>query len=330
MKIFNIFEVNLYCPMRYLLLFLSLFLFEFGYSQNDLFRKNDFIQISVSNDGDFVYHHKLKAKQTIYSLSRFFNQPVQDIYEYNGKESNYIFQIDEIVKVPFDPAIMTTNPAGLTDFDQNIAILYQVKPQENLYRISREYFPQSMDHLMQNNKMQSYNLSVNQKLIIGYIPLGGKSTETIDRKKDKVIAIHEQRKKLIEIDRISRFPIYVRDISRPELASDIKMDTSFYNIVKDEPKYEIVEKSGIAMWDKKISDKRNLFVLHKKIKAGTSIEIYYPLLKRSVKAQVVGNIPKGLYSKDVDLIISPRVAKSLGVIDTKFRVSIKYSKEVNI
>lgn len=316
--------------MRLLFVFLSLLLLDFGYSQSALFTNNQLIEIDSNSDQGFIYEHKLKAKETIYSLSRIFKQSVKDIYVFNDKTPDYIFQIDEIVKIPFDPTIMTTDPSIWSSFSEKIVVEYQVKAQENLYRISREYFPQSMDHLMYASNLQSFNLSVNQKLIIGYISLNTSTPVISSSITEETSDIAEQKRKIENIDRLSRYPVYVRDLSRPQLKSEIVLDTSQLYVYEEEPiEYKEIERNGIALWDKKISDKRNLFVLHKSIKPGTELVVYYPLLQKSVKAQVVGNIPIGLYSKDVDLIISPKVAEKLSVRDAKFRVTVKYLKEVN-
>ena len=82
--------------------------------------------------------------------------------------------------------------------------------------------------------------------------------------------------------------------------------------------------TGIALWNKNSVDKENLYAMHKTAKINSLIEIYNPLLKRKAFAKVIGNIKPGLYPDDISLIVTPRVAQSLGMKDKRFRVVMKF------
>ena len=45
----------------------------------------------------------------------------------------------------------------------------------------------------------------------------------------------------------------------------------------------------------------------------------------TVYAKVIGRIPNNVYGKEVIVIVAPSVAKTLGAIDERFFVKIKYS-----
>ena len=82
-----------------------------------------------------------------------------------------------------------------------------------------------------------------------------------------------------------------------------------------------------AQWNSKSKDKTNLFALHATAKKGSYIEVYNPMLDRMVIAKVVGNIPERIHKNNVELIVSPKVAETLGVVDKKFFVKIRYIED---
>lgn len=51
------------------------------------------------------------------------------------------------------------------------------------------------------------------------------------------------------------------------------------------------------------------------------------MLDRMVIAKVVGNIPERIHKNNVELIVSPKVAETLGVVDKKFFVKIRYIED---
>ena len=48
------------------------------------------------------------------------------------------------------------------------------------------------------------------------------------------------------------------------------------------------------------------------------------MLNRKVIAKVVGNLPPKAHKKNVDLIISPKVAETLGAVDKRFYVQVRF------
>lgn len=94
--------------------------------------------------------------------------------------------------------------------------------------------------------------------------------------------------------------------------------------VPDAPEIVYKSEKGIAIWNQTSSNSKNMFALHPTAKVGTYIEITNPMMNKTVQAKVIGNIPPRTYTDDVSLVISPRVAKMLGVVDRRFMAKIKY------
>ncbi len=81
---------------------------------------------------------------------------------------------------------------------------------------------------------------------------------------------------------------------------------------------------GIAMWDKSGDDRENLFVMHNTARVDSYIRLRYPVTGAEVTAKVVCPIPDGLYSDDIDIIITPGVALALGALDSHFQIQMDY------
>jgi hypothetical protein len=67
-----------------------------------------------------------------------------------------------------------------------------------------------------------------------------------------------------------------------------------------------------------------MFALHPTARVNSVIELHNPMMNRKVLAKVIGNIPPNTYPEEVKVIISPKTAKSLGVIDQRFFVKMRY------
>nr|MBP6681652.1 hypothetical protein [Saprospiraceae bacterium] len=79
----------------------------------------------------------------------------------------------------------------------------------------------------------------------------------------------------------------------------------------------IREQKGLAVW-KPGSQQSHYYVLHPTAKVGSYMEVTNPMLHRTLTAKVAGNIPPGLYQSQVGLVVSPSVARALGVLDQQF------------
>lgn len=85
---------------------------------------------------------------------------------------------------------------------------------------------------------------------------------------------------------------------------------------------------GIGIWERDSKVSSMSFVLHHTAKKGSTIELYNPQLNRRTSAKVLGRIPLGTYPSDVSVIMSKKVAESLGALDTRIMVEIKFVEDI--
>ena len=110
-----------------------------------------------------------------------------------------------------------------------------------------------------------------------------------------------------------------------DLDEESEVDTAT-TIVVEKPESNLVSRSlkGIAYWDKKGKDYENLMVLHKTAEVNTLIKLTNPINGMSTFARVVGRIPDNAFKKDIDVVMSPAVARKIGAIDSRMQISMTY------
>lgn len=323
-----------------------------------------------------IYMHQLKKNQTIYGLSKFFNTDLDKISAANPSISLSDIKLDQEINIPINTD-MISSERNLSPSKSYIPVFYTVKAKDNLFRISKVYFHQSIENVMKINKLYSMELSVGQKILVGWY-------EYDQTYKEKLAWTQ----KGIEVNTTTLKPNYKKEtfvknnistnnsapaqnknqpISNPQISektksttvvtvpSEIKVEEKIaedknIEIPKDKPfdfsdlvlssdpfqnrngmyegeypgKPNIISTKLRAEWNTGSKDKVNLFALHSSAKVNSYIEIYNPMLNRKVLAKVVGNLPPKAHKKGVELIVSPKVAESLGAIDKRFLVQVRF------
>lgn len=386
------------------------------------------VLMSTENFG-IVYTHELKENQTIYGLSKFFNTNMNLISQANpGVELSHVKKYQS-VNIPINTEMLISE-RKLSPNKHYIPVFYTVKAKDNLFRISKVYFKQKIENVMNINNLSTMELSIGQKLLVGwyeYDPIYKSKLAWSDKgievdftsstspvtytKKEKYVPVAERRE--IAVKKNKDEPMTFNKIvsTRPTSSTTTSTTTTTHsvtsvpennpvkviespastvvnttvtetNVITEKPVVtekpvtnevtEVVTNTDVtitneneeieeevervlsndpfearnsiyqgvyedkptihskkirAQWNSKSKDKTNLFALHATAKKGSYIEVYNPMLDRMVIAKVVGNIPDRIYKNNVELIVSPKVAETLGVVDKKFFVTIKFIEE---
>jgi len=166
---------------------------------------------------------------------------------------------------------------------------------------------------MTRNKMEDYNLSIGERIHVGWV-----STE---QKQAEAMPIATLLSPIsVKDDNMVLVPSDVETVN--EDLAETEVDSLALNV-----EGPVVYKAsrGKGMWDKKVRDNGKFLALHQKAKIGSTIELRNVMLNRTIKAKVIGRIPQNVYPDDIQVLLGPTAAKSLGVIDTKFSVEIRYT-----
>lgn len=254
-----------------------------------LLTSRDSLLLTVEDNKKFI-HHPIKAKHTLFSISKYYHIGLEHLYE-----TNPIFRTDPTLRIKTYVKIPIPNKAikryKSSDFipSENVSIYYVVQPGDNLYQISKRYFDMPVDSVAKRNRLKNNSIRPGQRLHMGWMGLEG---------------VHPDWR-----------PV------RPVTESDV-----LKNRYKEEKKSKKENSSqGVCFWPKDSREKGSLYALHREAGIGTIISVNNPMGNRTVYAKVIGRIPEG-HERNIEVILSPEAARKLGARDPRFFVKTKYLK----
>jgi len=228
-------------PILTLLVILLSFL---GSSAQNFDLNKDRIEVEVSSNNEIIYIHTIQKGQTIYSLSRYFKIPVQDLMFINDIKEDQIISLDSEIKIPLDPSQLNT-PLDKTNAKW-LPVVYKVKKGETLYSISNSYFPQRMDHLIHRNNIQSFFIKDDQELLVGW--WGQKSDEALITQSEILSSDHQEEE---EAD-----PIEKQDITPEIIIEEPEDEPSVEKITENEKK--VIDIISQIMEEKRLEEERSV------------------------------------------------------------------------
>lgn len=276
----------------------------------------DTMVISRTDQNVLLYKHKVNNHQNIGDLCDLLGCDVETILKTNqaDKLSTLLERVE--ILIPINEKILITEETHKYEKQQYVPVVYEVKPKDNLFRIARHYFFQSLEELMARNQMEDYNLSIGKKLHIGWVSIQNENVQA-----PPVVKLPAS---IVEKNDTMQFHRIIKDESEiAKVDEEEAIDSSA--IVIEEPVNYLTSK-GKGMWDKKVRDNGKFLALHQKAKIGSTIELRNGMLNRTIRAKVIGRIPKNVYPDDISVLVGPTAAKSLGVIDHKFPVEVRYTQ----
>jgi LysM repeat protein len=243
----------------------------------------------VIQDGKKYIQHPVKAKQTLFSISKFYSLSLEDLYDLNPV-------------LRYEPSLRTGNKLKIPIPNQAIKrykkdvpiyklipIYYVVQEGDNLFQICKRHFSMPVDSILKRNKMKSPQIKPGQRIHMGWMGREG------------VLAEWRTAKPATESSALkTRFD-------------------------QDKAKHKEVEGQGVCFWQKDSKEKGDLYALHREAAVGTIIAVTNPIYQRTVFAKVIGRIPDG-YEKNLEVILSPEAARKIGAKDPRFFVKVKYLK----
>jgi LysM repeat protein len=249
----------------------------------------DTLFISVDDrTSEKIFEHRIAAKQTLYSLARFYGLNEEELYPYNPNLKSNRLPIGQLIRVPIPNAAIKRFKGENFKRWKYAPIMFHVKKGDNLFKIAKTLFRMPVDSVVKWNNLPSTNIQPGQKLLVGWMSLEGVPDTLRGLRKGK----EDARSKMLG-----------KDFLKQKRA---------------------VEERGAAYWSKRGSTKTDLYCLHRTAKAGTVIAVTSTMSNRTVYAKVIGKIPEQQFGSETVIIVAPSVAKLLGAKDEKFFVKIRY------
>ena len=250
----------------------------------------DTIFIQLDAIGTKIFEHKMENNQTLYSLAKFYGLNVEELYPYNPKLKSNSVSPGQLIRVPIPNAAVKRFKDKNFKRWKYVPVYYKVLKHDNLFKIGKTLFHQSVDSVLTRNHLNSHTIGDGQLLEVGWMSIDG-------------------------------VPDSIRRIRKGNPASVRNQILS----TRYQKQKKTLEQRGVAFWQKKGIQNTEPYCLHNHAKIGSIIELSNPMKGATVYAKVIGRIPNNVYGKEVIVIVAPSVAKTLGAIDERFFVKIKYS-----
>jgi LysM repeat protein len=270
---------------------------------NRIFFSGSELVADVLPGNDIFFNFQCTKGIRIYNLAEVFQIKAEKILAINQLNPNQPINDGRIVKIPLKPEnILQTVPKAVKN-KHFLPIFYITKKGDTAFRIAKNYFRSDVSTLLSLNRKSDETIKIGEKLLIGYtsMPIQTLANDDIPKKQKEDIRHQPE---------IKPETIALKDIKRPESTGIIKYHLS----------------DVIGWWDKTSKDEENYFVLHNEARPGSMMDIYNPMMKKHIKAKVISSIPASTYADDISIIISPGIAKDLCILDTRYKVNIKYEK----
>lgn len=242
--------------------------------------------------GEKIFEHRIQARQTLYSLAKFYGLNEEELYPYNPKLKSNIVGIGQIVRVPIPNAAIKRFKGQNFKQWKYAPIMFSVKKGDNLYKIAQTLFHMPVDSVVKWNNLPGRVIKPGQLLHVGWMNLGGVPDS-------------------IRHSFVKKSTVDVRS----------KMLSSHF-----EKQKKSSEQRGAAFWNIKGNAKTDLYCLHRTAKIGTIIAVTSTMNNKLAYAKVIGKIPENAHGAETVLIVAPSVAKLLGAKDEKFFVKIRFAQ----
>ncbi|MBV6442081.1 MAG: LysM peptidoglycan-binding domain-containing protein [Haliscomenobacteraceae bacterium CHB4] len=254
-----------------------------------LLTSRDTLFLSVANGKKFV-QHPVKAKQTLYSVARYYSLSLEELYEYNPTlRTDPSVQVGMRLKIPLPNMAIKRYKTKKFVASKNVPIYYKVQEGDNLYQICKRTFDMPVDSIAKRNNLKNSSIRPGQLLLVAWMGTEGVLPEW-------------------------------RPVRQYTASDALKAKYDEAKLKRRE-----VDSQGVCFWQKDSKEKGDLYALHREAAIGTPICVINPMGGRSVYAKVIGRIPEG-YERNIEVVLSPEAARNIGARDPKFFVKVKFLK----
>lgn len=247
--------------------------------------------VDFDSFGNLYKIHVVEKGVGLKYIASLYGVSEDEISKLNGFKDGHILLEGDMIKIPIEKNRIISNLNGNEGSSDLIALYYIIKPKETLFRIAKVYFEQDITIFQERNNMTNADLVIGQRVLIGWLR-----------------SPHQREENTEFLSKTKNYN------------SDIIKDSTLIGM-------EWRRERAIAYWEKfDKGDRGRFYVLHPTARINSMMEIYNPMLRRKVKAKVLGRIPEDTYRKDISILVSPATAKALGALDSRFMVELYYAK----
>lgn len=279
------------------------------------FAQSDSLGIERQGDKVFVIH-KVKAQQTLFSLSRRYKTTVSEINSANPILANGL-QIGQTLKIPYGGEVISPDAEVTSEIKE---ITHKVKAGETLFAIARKYDVQVSD-IKTWNSLSSNAIDLGQNLTIKKQVLVAVDTPEATSDAEEL----NDSPKAIEVPDSIRIPKKPYE-SKPQTEQPVAntQDEESQETTYPGTPFEQVQVEGVAEVIAEDQPSSKFFALHRTAKVGTVIKVKNLMNDLTVYVRVIGTIPETSENENVIIKLNQRAFDHLKAIDKRFRVQLNY------
>ncbi len=250
----------------------------------------DTVFINVSDDNNFTIHHTIQKKETLYSISQHYGLTMGDLYYFNPQIVGSLISPGKKLTIPLPKKSILRFQSKTVSRNDYYALCYKVQKGDTAYKIAKTRFKMPVDTLLERNSIITHNLDIGQILHVGYL------------KKSGIPTAHHNFN------------------NNPQYTEERLKELAYKKATGDRKGFT---ETGAAYCKKGLKDNAGHSVLHRTAKLRSYITIKNPMTGKTVRAKVLGRIPKSVHTKDVIVVVSQQTARALGGKDDRFYVWVK-------
>lgn len=278
------------------------------------------------NQKPYVFYPVIKGDNQE-SLCKTFGCSINELRARNKLSSGQSLAAGKTLQIPVSPdVIIKKNIKG--KYDGVLPVFYTVKKGETAYRIVKVNLKDDVQNFCERNKLENCQLKVGSDVQVGWIDVRNNKSSA-----DPVLSASKSREDKKSIRLVSAKTSGNNDEDQPTVFKKIVSEKSNAGEaagdamnVENENTETWVSDRGVAYWQHGHRANTHKYVLHNSAEINSIIELYNPMLKRTVRAKVIGRIPGETYRDDIDVVLSSGAAESLGALDSRFQVEMRYKK----
>lgn len=275
------------------------------------FAQTDSLGVEKQGDKVFVIH-KVKAKQTLFSLAKRYKTSVTEINTANPSLATGL-QIGQTLKIPYGGTIVSPSDQPVQTITEELS--HKVAAGETLFAIARKY-EVSVTDLKAWNQLSTNSLSLGQDLSIRVV-----KPVTEETLKDEAAPTIEADVEEILPDTTE---LIVLQPSTPiDTAKTIEVKEP-EPIAYDGTPFQSFEVEGVAEVIEEEEPSTKFFALHRTARVGTVIKVKNLMNDLTVYVRVVGTIPDTSVNDNVIIKLNQKAYTHLKAIDKRFRVQLSY------
>jgi LysM repeat protein len=283
-------------------------------------------------DGKSYTLHKVKAGETLLSITKEYNANIFDLRKINRLATDNSVKVDDILIIPLatttQPAAVAAKPAVKQGVQTPIAPTTQgeqehtVMPGETLFSISRQYHT-TPAAIKAANGMTDNGLRAGQKL---KIPVAGNTPAAPAKAAPAPPVVNKVAAPTVvqPIPPKAAAPADITPAIDPTVDSKMlaQLKAEFQAQTKTKRTIEAARGVATVMQDDTKENQAKFYAFHKTAAIGTILKVRNLMNNRIAYVKVIGKLPENVDTQSVMIKVSSATAKYLTVLDAKFQCEV--------